>query len=47
MRRESGVARVNALQDLLNTVHTGAVERIRLMAMAGLANILGLLPTMS
>jgi Cu(I)/Ag(I) efflux system membrane protein CusA/SilA len=33
-------------QDLLLTVHTGAVERIRPMAMAGLANILGLLPVM-
>jgi Cu(I)/Ag(I) efflux system membrane protein CusA/SilA len=33
-------------QDLLHTVHTGAVERIRPMAMAGLANILGLLPVM-
>jgi Cu(I)/Ag(I) efflux system membrane protein CusA/SilA len=33
-------------QDLLHTVHSGAVERIRPMAMAGLANILGLLPVM-
>jgi Cu(I)/Ag(I) efflux system membrane protein CusA/SilA len=33
-------------QDLLHTVHAGAVERIRPMAMAGLANILGLLPVM-
>jgi Cu(I)/Ag(I) efflux system membrane protein CusA/SilA len=33
-------------QDLLDTVHAGAVERIRPMAMAGLANILGLLPVM-
>jgi Cu(I)/Ag(I) efflux system membrane protein CusA/SilA len=33
-------------QDVLHTVHTGAVERIRPMAMAGLANILGLIPVM-
>jgi Cu(I)/Ag(I) efflux system membrane protein CusA/SilA len=33
-------------QDLLHTVYAGAVERVRPMAMAGLANILGLLPVM-
>jgi Cu(I)/Ag(I) efflux system membrane protein CusA/SilA len=33
-------------QDVLHTVQTGAVERIRPMAMAGLANILGLIPVM-
>jgi Cu(I)/Ag(I) efflux system membrane protein CusA/SilA len=43
-RREAG--RLKTLQDLLETVHTGAVERIRPMSMAGLANILGLLPVM-
>ncbi len=43
-RREAG--RLNTLGDLLDTVHRGAVERIRPMAMAGLANILGLLPVM-
>jgi len=31
---------------LTDPVHGGAVERIRPMAMAGLANILGLLPIM-
>ncbi|MGE0823486.1 MAG: efflux RND transporter permease subunit [Candidatus Binatia bacterium] len=43
-RQEAG--RLNTLQDLLETVHRGAVERIRPMSMAGLANILGLLPVM-
>ena len=43
-RREAGT--LNSLADLLDTVHSGAVERIRPMVMAGLANILGLLPTM-
>jgi len=43
-RKEAG--RLQSLQDLLDTVHTGAVERIRPMSMAGLANILGLLPVM-
>jgi Cu(I)/Ag(I) efflux system membrane protein CusA/SilA len=43
-RKEAG--RLNTLQDLLDTIHTGAVERIRPMSMAGLANIFGLLPVM-
>jgi Cu(I)/Ag(I) efflux system membrane protein CusA/SilA len=43
-RQEAG--QFNTLQDLLDTVHTGAVERIRPMSMAGLANIFGLLPVM-
>jgi Cu(I)/Ag(I) efflux system membrane protein CusA/SilA len=43
-RKESGQLRT--LQDLLETVQQGAVERIRPMAMAGLANILGLIPVM-
>ena len=43
-QREAGGLRT--LQDLLDTVYRGAVERIRPMAMAGLANILGLLPVM-
>lgn len=37
---------MRTLTDLLETVHLGAVERIRPMAMAGLANILGLFPVM-
>jgi Cu(I)/Ag(I) efflux system membrane protein CusA/SilA len=40
------VGQLQTHQDLLHTVHAGAVERIRPMAMAGLANILGLLPVM-
>jgi Cu(I)/Ag(I) efflux system membrane protein CusA/SilA len=43
-RRAAG--QLQTQQDLLHTVHAGAVERIRPMAMAGLANILGLLPVM-
>jgi Cu(I)/Ag(I) efflux system membrane protein CusA/SilA len=43
-RKAAGQLRTH--QDLLDTVHAGAVERIRPMAMAGLANILGLLPVM-
>jgi Cu(I)/Ag(I) efflux system membrane protein CusA/SilA len=43
-RREAGG--LHTLQDLLDAVHQGAVERIRPMAMAGLANILGLIPVM-
>ena len=43
-RREAGTLRT--LEELIETVHQGAVERIRPMAMAGLANILGLVPVM-
>jgi copper/silver efflux system protein len=43
-RREAGTLRT--LEELIETVHQGAVERIRPMAMAGSANILGLLPVM-
>ncbi len=43
-RREAG--RLRTLADLVETVHHGAVERIRPMAMAGSANILGLVPVM-
>jgi copper/silver efflux system protein len=43
-RRAAG--QLHTRQELLHTVHTGAVERIRPMPMAGLANILGLLPVM-
>jgi Cu(I)/Ag(I) efflux system membrane protein CusA/SilA len=45
-KRRQAAGQLHTLQDLLQTVHTGAVERIRPMAMAGLANILGLLPVM-
>jgi len=43
-RKEAGQLRT--LEDLIHTVHAGAVERIRPMSMAGLANILGLIPVM-
>ncbi len=43
-REEAGGLRT--LDDLIGTVHQGAVERIRPMAMAGLANIFGLIPVM-
>jgi copper/silver efflux system protein len=44
--QRQAAGRLQTLQDVLDTVHHGAVERIRPMAMAGLANILGLLPVM-
>jgi Cu(I)/Ag(I) efflux system membrane protein CusA/SilA len=43
-RRAAGTLRT--LEELIETVHQGAVERIRPMAMAGSANILGLIPVM-
>jgi len=43
-RRTAGGLRT--LQDLLDTVHRGAVERIRPMVMVGVVDILGLVPTM-
>jgi Cu(I)/Ag(I) efflux system membrane protein CusA/SilA len=45
-QRQAG-GQLHAFQDVLDTVHAGAVQRIRPMAMAGLANILGLIPVMS
>jgi Cu(I)/Ag(I) efflux system membrane protein CusA/SilA len=44
-QRQAGGQR-HTFQDVLDTVHAGAVQRIRPMAMAGLANILGLIPVM-
>jgi Cu(I)/Ag(I) efflux system membrane protein CusA/SilA len=44
--QRQAVGQLQTQQDLLHTVHAGAVERVRPMAMAGLANILGLLPVM-
>lgn len=38
--------KLNSLNDLVDMVHKAAVERIRPMAMAGLANVIGLLPVM-
>ncbi len=45
-RRRRAAGHLRTLEDLVQTVHAGAVERIRPMAMAGLANILGLIPVM-
>lgn len=45
-KRRKAAGQLNSLPDLLDTVHQGALERIRPMAMAGLANIIGLLPIM-
>jgi len=45
-KRRRAAGGLRSLQDLLNTVHRGAVERVRPMTMAGSANILGLLPLM-
>jgi Cu(I)/Ag(I) efflux system membrane protein CusA/SilA len=45
-KQRQAAGQLHTLQDVLHTVHAAAVERIRPMAMAGLANILGLLPVM-
>ena len=45
-KRRKAAGRLRTLDDLIETVHQGAVERIRPMAMAGSANILGLIPVM-
>jgi Cu(I)/Ag(I) efflux system membrane protein CusA/SilA len=45
-KRREAAGGLRTLEDLLETVHRGAVERIRPMSMAGLANIFGLLPVM-
>jgi Cu(I)/Ag(I) efflux system membrane protein CusA/SilA len=43
-RRDAG--QLSSFDDLAETVLNGAAERIRPLAMAGLANILGLMPVM-
>jgi len=45
-KRRKAAGELTTLEDLINTVQAGAVERIRPMAMAGFANILGLIPVM-
>src|SRR5690606_22338668 len=45
-KRRTALGQLKSLPDLLETVQQGALERIRPMAMAGLANILGLIPVM-
>ncbi|MCA9470006.1 MAG: efflux RND transporter permease subunit, partial [Nitrospira sp.] len=46
VKRRHKANRLQSFEDLIEAVHQGAVERIRPMAMAGLANILGLIPVM-
>jgi Cu(I)/Ag(I) efflux system membrane protein CusA/SilA len=46
LKRRRQADRLQSLDDLIEAVQQGAVERIRPMAMAGLANILGLIPVM-
>ncbi len=45
-KRRKAAGHLRTLDDLIYTVHAGAVERIRPMTMAGSANILGLIPVM-
>jgi Cu(I)/Ag(I) efflux system membrane protein CusA/SilA len=44
--RRRAAGGLTTLEDLLATVHAGAVERIRPMAMIGLVDVIGLLPVM-
>ena len=44
--RRKAAGGLTTLEDLLATVHAGAVERIRPMAMIGLVDVLGLVPVM-
>ena len=46
VKRRQAAGRLKSLEDLTETVFSGAVERIRPMAMAGGANIIGLIPVM-
>jgi Cu(I)/Ag(I) efflux system membrane protein CusA/SilA len=45
-QRRKAAGGLNSLQDLIATVHLGAVERIRPMAMIGLVDVIGLFPVM-
>jgi Cu(I)/Ag(I) efflux system membrane protein CusA/SilA len=44
--RRKAVGGLTTLQDLIDTVQLGAVERIRPMAMIGLVDVIGLIPVM-
>lgn len=46
VRRRRQAGRLHSFQDLLEAVQEGAMERIRPVMMTGLANIVGLAPTM-
>lgn len=45
-KRRQAEGGLTTLQDLIETVHLGAVERIRPMAMIGLVDVIGLIPVM-
>ncbi len=45
-KRRKDAGGLNTLDDLIQTVHLGAVERIRPMAMIGLVDVIGLIPVM-
>jgi Cu(I)/Ag(I) efflux system membrane protein CusA/SilA len=45
-KRCRAAGRINSLQDLLEVIHSGAVNRIRPMALIGLVDVIGLLPVM-
>ena len=45
--RRKAAGGLTTLQDVIETVHRGAVERIRPMAMIGLVDVVGLFPVMS
>jgi Cu(I)/Ag(I) efflux system membrane protein CusA/SilA len=45
-RRRQIAGGLRTLDDLIETVHTGALERIRPMAMIGMVDVIGLLPVM-
>ena len=45
-KRRKAVGGLKTLQDLIDTVHFAAVERIRPMAMIGLVDVIGLFPVM-
>ncbi|WP_411725929.1 efflux RND transporter permease subunit [Methyloglobulus sp.] len=45
-RRRQVVGGLRTLDDLIETVHNGALERIRPMAIIGLVDVIGLLPVM-
>ena len=45
-RRRKAAGGLKTLEDLIQTIHLGAVERIRPMAMIGLVDVIGLFPVM-
>lgn len=45
-KRRLAAGGLRTFQDLIDTVHRGAVERIRPMVMVGLVDVLGLVPVM-